>query len=276
MNNIELVEYAKECLELGDNSVYVYGSYGNLLTEAFVNGKRSQYPNINTLERTIKYKKLADGKHYCFDCVGLIKSFYFGKIPNVKYDSNTDVSANGMFNASKVRGNISTMDKSRIGLLVQMDGHIGIYIGNDEVIECTISTNFAKQKHGLGGICKTKLSDRKWIHWCECPFIEYIDEPTPAPKKNFLPEKGYLCLGDSGDNVEALCNFYFSTFPAYAKTLKRNKKDLLGNFFGENCEAWTKEFQKRCKKDKLYDDEIDGCVGPKTYKCLQHFGFKYE
>lgn len=276
MTNLELVEYAKKCLELGENSVYVYGSYGNKLTTSFCDSKYKQYPNINTTDRTNRYKKLCDGNHIGFDCVGLIKSFYWGGYPNPKYNGNSDVSANGMYNKAKVKGDISTIDKSRKGILVQMNGHIGIYIGNNEVIECTIATAFAKQSHGLGGVCKTKLSDRKWIHWCECPYITYVTENvTVTENKSFLSSRGYLKKGDSGDNVKALCDFYYNTFPGYAKTLKRNKEKLLGSYFGDNCEAWTKEFQKRCKQEGTYDDEIDGKVGPKTYKCLQNFGFKY-
>lgn len=193
MNNIELVDYAKKCLELGDNSVYVYGSWGNKLTTSFCDNKYNQYPTVNTKARTEKYKKLCDGKHYGFDCVGLIKSFYWGGYGTAKYDAKTDVSANGMYNKAKVKGNISTIDKTRKGLLVQMDGHIGIYIGNDEVIECTISTKFAKQSHGLGGVCKTKLADRKWEHWLECPYIDYVKEETKA--------KGTITVNEGSWNV---------------------------------------------------------------------------
>lgn len=182
MNNLELVDYAKKCLNLGDNSVYVYGTWGKTLTKDICNSKQKQYPNVNTPIRTNKYKELCDGKHIGFDCVGLIKSFYWGGFPNPKYNASSDVSANGMYYKANVKGSINTMDKSRKGLLVQMDGHIGIYIGNDEVIECTITKTYTKQKHGLGGVCKTKLSDRKWIHWLECPYIEYIEE-----KKEFIP-----------------------------------------------------------------------------------------
>jgi uncharacterized protein YgiM (DUF1202 family) len=182
MNNLELVEYAKKCLELGDNSVYVYGSYGNKLTTSFCDSKYKQYPSVNTSSRNIKYKRLCDGKHYGFDCVGLIKSFYWGGYGKTKYNSNSDVSANGMYNKAKVKGNISTIDKSRKGILVQKNGHIGIYVGNNEVIECTIDSK-AKQSHGLGGVCKTKLSDRKWEHWLECPFIDYVEEKTEPVKE---------------------------------------------------------------------------------------------
>ena len=190
MNNIDLVKYAYKCLELGDNSLYVYGTYGKTLTKDLCDSKHNQYPNINTTARTTKYKKYCDGKHYGFDCVGLIKSYYWGGYGNPKYNVSSDVSANGMYEKAKVKGNISTMDKSRPGLLVQMDGHIGISDGKGYVIECTIATAFAKQKHGLGGVCKTKLSDRPWIHWLECPFIDYIDEPTPTIKGTITIKKG--------------------------------------------------------------------------------------
>lgn len=194
MTNIELVEYAKKCLSLGEGSVYVYGAYGNKLTTSFCTTKYKQYPNINTYTRTEKYKKLCDSKHYGFDCVGLIKSFYWGGFGSVKYKSSSDLSANGMYNKATVKGNISTMNKEKIGLLVHMNGHIGIYIGNNEVIECTISTVFAKQNHKLGGVCKTKLSDRKWLHWLECPFITYVSNNT---------SKGTIMVKDGTWNIRS-------------------------------------------------------------------------
>lgn len=321
MTNLELVEYAKKCLNLGDNSVYVYGTYGKTLTTSLCDSKHKQYPNINTDSRTKVYKSLCDGKHIGFDCVGLIKSFYWGGYPNPGYNANSDVSANGMYERAKVKGNINTLDKSRVGLLVQMNGHIGIYIGNDEVIECTISTYYAKQKHGMGGVCKTKLSDRKWEHWCECPYIEYVKNPDTKPigtlevlkgtwnvrkgaginydvvkvvkggdklnyygvennwykvdggyisskavkviKDSFLPPRGYIMLGDSGNNVDALSKFMYKTFPLYTD------KKALGNYYGKYIESSIKEFQRRTGLTS------DGCVGPITYNELQKYGFKY-
>lgn len=128
MTNIELVEYAKECLVLGEDSVYVYGSFGNKLTPSFCDNTYNQYPNFNIASRTANYKKLCGGKHYAFDCVGLIKSFYWGGYKSLKYNSSTDVSANGMYKKAKIKGTINTIDRSRLGLLVQMPGHIGIFI----------------------------------------------------------------------------------------------------------------------------------------------------
>lgn len=281
MTNIELVEYAKECLALGENSVYVYGSFGNKLTSSFCDSKYRQYPNFNTISRTSNYKKLCDGKHYAFDCVGLIKSFYWGGYKNLKYNSSTDVSADGMYERARTKGKIDTMDKSKIGLLIHMPGHIGIYVGNNEVIECTISTAFAKQKHGMGGICKTKLSDRKWINWLECPYITYENSNnfiSENAKNNFLPSRGYFKRGDTHQNIGKICYFFAENFYGYyykgfgAK--KKAHKVLDGNYFGPYCEVWTKKFQKNAKTEKKYNDVIDGCIGPKTLQALKKYGFK--
>ncbi len=47
-----------------------------------------------------------------------------------------DVTANGMFEAASVKGTIDTIPDVP-GLAVWQDGHIGIYIGNGEVIEAS-------------------------------------------------------------------------------------------------------------------------------------------
>jgi hypothetical protein len=272
--NKGLVEYAKECLALGDNSVYVYGTYGDVLTKSLANSKREQYPKQNSTTRTKKYKNLCDGKHYAFDCVGLIKSYYWGGYGDPDYNGKTDKSANGMYSAAKVKGNIKDIPE-RIGILVQMDGHIGVYIGNGYVIECTPTTKYAKQKHGLGGVCKTKLSDRKWLHWLECPYITYEKTETTKPetkpeakpetteKPSFFPKKGYWTYGDTHENVGKIAEFMYKTFPAYT-----NKK-ALGNYYGKNIQTSIKEFQKRTGLER------DGSVGPKTLAKLEKYGFKY-
>lgn len=281
MNNIEFVEYAKKCLALGDNSVYVYGSFGNLLTTSFCDSKCKQYPNINTTYRTSNYKKLCDGKHYAFDCIGLIKSFYWGGYKNLKYNGDTDVSADGMYSMAKIKGNINTLDKSRTGLLVHMPGHIGIYIGNNEVIECTISTTFAKQKHGMGGICKTRLTDRNWSSWLECPYISYEKSSQfikTEEKESFFPDRGYFKRGDTHENIGKICYFFAENFYGYYYKGFRAKEKahsvLDGNYFGPYCEKWTKVFQKNAKEEGNYDDVIDGCIGPKTLQALKEYGFK--
>ncbi|MBQ8766979.1 MAG: N-acetylmuramoyl-L-alanine amidase [Clostridia bacterium] len=95
--------------------------------------------------------------------------------------------------------------------------------------------------------------------------IEYIE---PVEEDDFFPAKGYFKKGDSGKNIEKINDFYYKVFPSYAKTLNRDKEDVKGGYFGENTEAWTKEFQRRTGLEQ------DGCIGPLTLAMMKKFGFK--
>ena len=51
------------------------------------------------------------------------------------------------------------------GLAVWKSGHIGVYIGNGEVVEA-MGTKY--------GVVKTKLAGRGWSAWLQIPYISYI------------------------------------------------------------------------------------------------------
>lgn len=212
LTNKGLVEFAEKCLSLGNESIYVYGTFGQELTSALITQKCKQY--LYNVTRKSKYISAlnSSGTEYAFDCVGLIKAYLWGGLGNIKYNANQDKSANGMYDIAKVKGNINTIPETK-GLLVQMNGHIGIYVGDGYVIECTPSKTFAKQNHGCGGVCKTKLSARNWTHWCECIYIDYEKEKTQETKQKYtgtfpsLGLKGYLKKGDKGEQVKNLQRF---------------------------------------------------------------------
>ena len=188
----------------------------------------------------------SSGTEYAFDCVGLIKAYLWGGHGNPKYNAKQDKSANGMLSASKVKGKIKTMPE-RVGLLVHMSGHIGVYVGNGYVIECTPSKKFAKQNHGGGGVCKTKLSDRKWTSWCECPYITY--EETKKGYTGTFPSlglKGYLRKGDKGTNVKRLQEFLNWCI---------NAKLTVDGSFGPATLTAVKNYQK------TYGLTVDGYFG---------------
>ena len=83
----------------------------------------------------------------------------------IQYGSNgmPDVGADGMYYNASRKGSIETMPDTP-GLAVWKSGHIGVYIGNGEVIEAR-DTRY-------GGV-KTKLQGRGWTHWLEVPGIKY-------------------------------------------------------------------------------------------------------
>ena len=165
--NIELVEHVKKALK--ESWGYVYGTYGTPLTEQLLKDKLKQYPNkVCQYESFIRSNWM--GKMVA-DCVGLIKSYLWWNGVKAVYSSMYDVSANGMYERAKEKGPINTIPEIP-GLCVWRKGHIGVYIGNGEVIESR-GTKY--------GVVLTKLKERDWTHWLKCPFIQYI-EPKPEPK----------------------------------------------------------------------------------------------
>lgn len=80
------------------------------------------------------------------------------------------------------------------GLAVRYDGHVGYYIGNGEVIE---ERGFAY------GCVKTKLKDRKWLHWYKFPCIDYGDIKALPIVEYHLGDR-LLKKGDEGQDVKEL------------------------------------------------------------------------
>jgi hypothetical protein len=160
-DNKGLVEFAKVALIGGWG--YVWGTFGRMLTEDQLKQKISQYPDgVGNYEGFIR--KTWMGKK-TVDCVGLIKSYYWTKDGKVTYDADTDVSADGMYSKAGEKGTISTIPEIP-GLCVWHKGHIGIYIGNGQVIEA---------KGTKYGVVQTALKGSSWTHWLKCPFIDYIE-----------------------------------------------------------------------------------------------------
>ncbi|MGI6772275.1 MAG: hypothetical protein GX264_07350 [Clostridiales bacterium] len=156
--NEGLIEYAKSKI----GCPYWYGTFGNIASESLLKYKSKQYPKHYTENREATYRSQF-GKQV-FDCSGLIKGYLWtdenGKL---NYNSAQDLSANGFYKACPVSGTMATMPDIP-GLLVFMPGHVGVYIGNGEVVE---ARGFSY------GVVKTALLKRPWKNWGIAPFIQY-------------------------------------------------------------------------------------------------------
>lgn len=165
-NNLDLVKWAKHAQESGWG--YVWGSHGKVLNENELKRLESVFgSHVTDYDDFIRHNWL--GKRTA-DCVGLIKGYGWydaesGKI-NVGSNEMQDVTANGMFSAATEKGTIDTIPEIP-GLAVWHEGHIGIYIGNGEVIHAANTKT---------GVIRTPISQSGWTHWLEIPYIHYTDE----------------------------------------------------------------------------------------------------
>lgn len=165
-NNIDLVEWAKEAETSGWG--YVWGTYGMVFDETLYEYKLEQYP-----EEIGEYSEFIEGNWLgkrTADCVGLIKGYGWLNVDTltIEYGTNgmPDIDANSMYENATEKGTIDTIPEIP-GLAVWQDGHIGIYIGNGEVIEA---------KGTMYGVVKTKLAEGSWTHWLKIPYITYLSE----------------------------------------------------------------------------------------------------
>lgn len=165
-NNLGLVQWAIQAHENGWG--YIYGTYGNVLTEGLLQDRAAVFGSeVTDYMDFIRQNWI--GKRTA-DCVGLIKGYgwYDSASGEIRVGSNgmMDVGANAMFANATIKGTIDTIPEVP-GLAVWVDGHIGIYIGNGEVIEAM---------NTLRGVTRTKLAGREWTHWLQIPYISYVQE----------------------------------------------------------------------------------------------------
>lgn len=160
--NTGLVAHAKAAL--ADKTKYMWGGIYRPITKAYVEQLAKMYPTQYTTARKNTLNALPDG-YYGIDCVGLIKSYYWGGKGSKGYSGSTDVNAHGMYNNAKTKGKIDALpEQAGLILYCKSRPHVGVYIGNGEVIESTISSRG-------DGVVKSKLSDFGWEYWCQCPYI---------------------------------------------------------------------------------------------------------
>ena len=162
-NNRDLAAFAHEAWE--NQWGYVWGMFGDVLTEEWLSFKIDQYPeDVGKQEKLIREKWMG---RRTTDCVGLIKAYgwFDPTTGEILYNSGKmpDCSTETMFDAAEETGTVDTIPELP-GIIVYREGHVGIYIGGGFVIEAK-GTEY--------GVVKTKLSESDFTHWFKCPYIEY-------------------------------------------------------------------------------------------------------
>lgn len=246
--NVEHAEWLREQARL--KRPYWYGTYHNSCTESLLEKKRKQYPTHYTSGRMDRYRADIAAEQIAADCVGgAIKGAVWSELGKraPKYASHgcADRSADGMFAYCKSLGmewgTIDTMP-DRIGLAVRFAGHVGVYVGDGEVVEWR---GFAY------GCVVTKLNNRKWLHWYELPWVDYIETGNAQNKGGVLGER-LLKKGMTGSDVKAMQEMLIG----FGYELVKYGAD---GDFGAETEVALKAYQTR---EGL---EADGKYGAETH-----------
>lgn len=162
-----LVEYVKNVLHTPPTR-YAWGGLMRVCTSNYLNQLAKMYPYKYTAQRKAYLANYYHSLYLC-DCVGLIKSYYFGGVGSPKYNAQYDFNTLGMYHVAEVKGPICTLPEEP-GVILYMKGHVGVYIGSGKCIECTLGD------YG-DGVVQTRVYGRGWTHWLKLPMIDYPDKP---------------------------------------------------------------------------------------------------
>lgn len=190
VNLIAKFQYA-----LDNNWGYIWGAAGETWTQAkqdslvksFISKYGANWKTNAEAKKADKYYGALNGSkwigHRVADCSGL---FYwaFKELGGSMYHGSNTMYKSYCTNKGKLTKNGRTDGQElKPGTAVftgneQTHGHVGLYIGNDTVIEAS-GTN--------AGVITTKISGGKWTYWGELKGVAYsgtssaINVPTPAP-----------------------------------------------------------------------------------------------
>lgn len=192
----EFVNKAKEYASKY-KTTYVWGTFGWPTTNTLVQRALKAYSTNSKYES--KLNSLVSKGYIMSDCVGMIKSILWGFTGDTSkiycgaaYASNNvpDINADTMIAKCK---DVSTDFENIIaGEVVWMSGHIGIYIGDGKVVECTPSWNDGVQITALGNIKSTTAThSRVWTKHGKLPYVDYTGESVAIENANKISKTAY-------------------------------------------------------------------------------------
>lgn len=196
---MKATEFISKIKNIADNynTVYGKGGFGHPCTEMTIENLKAAYPDWYDIARAESLRKLVGKQYYIFDCVCLIKAVLFwgwngnfnAAYGGAMYDRNTDYTEKGLLNACTF-----TSDNFNIivpGELVYMPGHVGVYVGKGQVIECSSKWENGVQYSNLGNVAKYKTcNSRVWSRHGKLPGIDYSVATSTDEYKTYTVIKG--------------------------------------------------------------------------------------
>ena len=151
-------------------TIYLFGGLGDFVTPELIEEKAAMYPEWYTAEKRAALYRHADAGVRGFDCSGLIKCWLMGGLEEYHYDPAIDWNTWRMFDEASETGPLDTLPEEP-GVLLNMEGHVGVYLGGGRVIEATSAFRTD------GGVQRTTIEMQKWTGWYRHCLIRYGDEP---------------------------------------------------------------------------------------------------
>ena len=191
-------------------TIYVNGCFGAPMTEANKDRWKKEQA-YNRREDRVKKLDAVRADTFGFDCVCFIKALLWGwdgdynhPYGGTQYASNgiPDIGEGSMINACAM---VSTdFSNIEVGEAVWLPGHIGIYVGDGLVAECTPAWKDGCQITA----CNRSISGynrRDWVKHGKLPWISYTgaaEAPVIAPVQQLMLPM--LRQGDRGEAVRAM------------------------------------------------------------------------
>lgn len=206
MTNIEFANKAREIAK--SNTSYILGGFGHFANEQNIQRELNRTDVNNRPYQQGAYSIKDNG--WLWDCCGLCKgilwSFDFKPYlyGGAEYKSNgvPDVGADTLLNMCN---EISTdFTKIDIGEVVWIKGHIGIYVGDNLVVEATPKWSVAPgvKISILGNRQSTGGRVRKWTKHGKLPWVEFVKESDEVVYHtlNEVPDWAYDAIKHYIDN----------------------------------------------------------------------------
>lgn len=264
MTNTEFVKMLKKAAS--KKTLYVYGCFGAPMNAA---NKERYCKNTDYNKKPERTKKIkaASADTFGFDCVCLIKGILWGwtgdkskTYGGAGYQINgvPDIDCDSMMNKCK---NISTDFSSiMVGEAVGIEGHIGVYVGDGLVIECTPKWDDGVQYTACLNIGSVSgYNGRKWTRHGKLPYVTYEGDPDKKQEeKTVTITLKELKRGATGDQVKTVQRILRSR----GWKDRDGEKLKIDGSFGAKTEWALKKFQN--KKGLM----PDGVVGKKTWDKL--------
>lgn len=178
--------FCARVMEIADHfaTAYMLGPWGWPANDKMIARATTQGSNAKTNRQWLGRANAVKGKGFLFDCIGLIKGVLWGWSGDMSriyggagYACNgvPDCDAKGMIDRCR---EVST-DFSAIvpGEAVWMDGHIGVYVGNGQVVEATPKWRGGVQRSTCLNVARTQVSGtvgaRIWTKHGKLPWVDY-------------------------------------------------------------------------------------------------------